>query len=300
MNNTLVPSGLAICGLSFLLACQPKADPEHQKQVDAWHQDRIDRLSEPDGWLTLTGLYWLKPGDNFVGSAPVNTLRLPQIMPPMLGLLRVQENSVEYHAPPGLNIRYQEGPVGTQVLTMKTDATESPTVLSIGPWRLHLIERGESLGLRVKDANSPVRERFRGIERFPVDTGWRVSADFKPYAKPQTRSVKTVIDVPETAVVPGELTFVYRGQSYRLLPFQRKNHAGFFVVFADTTNGRGTYGGGRFLYTEAPVAGKVTLDFNRAYNPPCSFTAYSTCMVPPQENRLAMAVRAGEKAYRAP
>jgi uncharacterized protein (DUF1684 family) len=179
-------------------------------------------------------------------------------------------------------------------ITEKTLASDVDKIV-VGPFTFLVIERGGKLALRLFDREAETLREFRGIETFPVDVDWRKVGRFETYDQPKKVLVSTVIQTTEEALVPGEVVFQFRGKEYRLTPMSQSETGELFFVFGDQTNGKDTYPGGRFLYTLPPADGRVVLDFNRAHNPPCAFTPYSTCPIPRKENRLPFRVEAGEK-----
>jgi uncharacterized protein (DUF1684 family) len=201
-------------------------------------------------------------------------------------------------AAPGSPVVHAGGPV-TKPLELRDDLEGQPTVLEVGSLRLHVIRRYEDhVAVRVRDLESPARKAFPGIEHYPVDGRWRFEAWFEPYEPPRVSRVQTVLDMEEMYSTPGALAFDHGGATYRLDAFLEPGETDLFIVFADLTNGRDTYGGGRYLYTKpADARGMVDLDFNRAYNPPCVFTVHATCALPLSRNRLPFRVEAGEKRY---
>ncbi len=273
------------------------AEGNHQREVEEWRQERHDSLKKPDGWLSLVGLAWLQDGDNTCGSESASDVRLPESAPARLGVLSLSpEGEVELTAEPGVELK-----VGDEVLssaiTLETDADGAPTLVEHGSLQFHLIDRAGRIGVRVKDRQSPALLDFEGIESYAVDSRWRIEARFVPYEPPKPIAVPTVLGTMTEQPSPGAVEMRVAGRVHRLdvLP---GGEGEYFVVFGDATNARETYGGGRFLYAaEADSEGRVVLDFNRAYNPPCAFTPYATCPLPPRQNRLELAVRAGEKKY---
>jgi len=178
---------------------------------------------------------------------------------------------------------------------IEDDARGTPTVLQVGSIRFYLIARSGRLAVRIKDERSPVRLGFAGLEYYPIDPRWRLAARFLPYDEPKVVAVPTVLGRASEEKSPGEVEIALEGRSYRLQALEAED-GGLFLVFGDATNGKETYGAGRFLETEAPRPdGSVVVDFNRAYNPPCAFTPYATCPLPPARNRLSVPVRAGER-----
>ncbi len=288
-----------------LVACAPRSagpppapDAAHRAEVEAWRAERDERLRSDTGWLSLAGLFWLAEGENSVGAGPANDLVLPGgKAPERLGTLRLADGRVAFEAAPGAEVRAGGKPVTRLELT--TDAAGSPTVLEAGSLVFYVIERGERIGVRLKDRDSELLARFEGMEHYPTDPRWLLEARFEPYAKPKTLSVPNAIGGAFEEPSPGRLVFEVAGESYSLEPIGEPGED-LFIVFGDRTNGRTTYGGGRFLYADWPDAsGRVELDFNKAYNPPCVFTPWATCPLPTPENKLALAVEAGELTFSA-
>lgn len=264
----------------------------------AWHADRIERLKRPDGWLSLVGLFWLEPGENVIGSEPHASIRLPERAPSRLGVLRVQADGVDFRAEPGVRVTAGGNPVTH--LRLRDDRDPSPTVLEWEGIRIQLLWRNERLAIRVRDPESPARIGFRGIETFPPDPRWRIEARFEPFSSPREVEVPNVLGYVDRMKAVGIVILSWEGREYRLTALDDTGDGRLFLVFADQTNRKETYGAGRFLYTDPPREGRVGVDFNRAYNPPCAFTPYSTCPLPPPENRLPFRIEAGEKRYSGP
>lgn len=273
----------------------PPAADAYRRQIESWHAERLARLRSEDGWLTLVGLFWLEPGDNTVGSEPGSRVVLPGKAPPRLGSIHLKGGAATLSVLPGVAATHDGKPVTR--LALRSDAEDEPTLVQYGSLSLYLIRRGERLGVRVKDAESRTRREFRGIETYPVDPKWRIPAHLEPYDPPKTIPVPNVLGKVDQETSPGALVFEHGGKTYRLDPVLERGTTDLFVIFGDLTNGRETYGAGRFLYAPPPTAGKTVLDFNKAYNPPCVFTPYATCPLPPPGNRLPFRVEAGEKKY---
>jgi uncharacterized protein (DUF1684 family) len=266
-------------------------DTEYASAVEAWRADRDARLRRPDGWLALVGLHWLKPGENRLGEHPANEVILRgEGIPPRVGSLWVEDGHVRFVPHQG---------VGLPEMPLDDDLGGAPTVLELGTLRFHVIRRGERLGLRVRDAAAPALKRFEGLEHFPIDPSWRVTARLEPAAPEATIEILDITGSLSRDVTPGTVAFDREGSTWRIaaLPGDGED-GGVWLIFGDATNGTDTYGGGRYLYTE-PVAadGSVVVDFNLAYNPPCVFSPYATCPLPPVENRLGLRIEAGERAY---
>jgi uncharacterized protein len=247
----------------------------------------------------VVGLHWLAPGPNVVGSEPSAAVVLPaDRAPARVGRIVLEDGRAMFRPEPGSGVTHQGEPV-VEPLAMADDIHQPPTVLELGALRFHLIRRYEDrLAVRVRDLDSPARTGFRGIEHYPVDARWSFEARFERYDPPRTSRVPTVLDLEEVYATPGAVAFDHEGTTYRLDVFLEPGVADLFVVFGDLTNRDETYGGGRYLYTkQADHRGIVKLDFNRAYNPPCVFTAHATCSLPLPQNRLPIRVEAGEKRY---
>lgn len=268
----------------------------HLREVEAWRAERLARLRRPDGWLSLVGLYWLEQGENPVGSDPSSVVRLPAGgAPARLGTILLSGSSVRFRAEPGARVTSADQPI--QQIDLQADQTGEPTILRHESLSFYVIRRGERLGVRVKDANAEALKHFRGLESFPFSETWRVAARFEPSRSPRHISVPNVLGNVTSEESPGALAFEYGGKTYRLDAVREEGTEDFFVIFGDSTNGHETYGGGRFLYASPPKDGRTVLDFNKAYNPPCVFTPYATCPLPPPQNRLPIRIEAGEKGY---
>lgn len=287
---------LALATSCLLLGAVPPQEA-YVKAVDAWHAERTARLAAEDGWLTLVGLDWLKPGENTLGTAPESTVLLPAgTAPAHAGTLVLEGGQVRVRLTAGSGILVN-GQTAAEA-SLKTDMDGKPDLLRAGRITFYVIRRGDRFGIRMKDPEAPARKAFHGVARFPVDPAWRIEADFLPYATPQTRAIPTVLGTSEPMTAPGLLRFKLKGRAYTLEPvIEDPAHPELFIIFRDATSGKATYPAGRFLAAAMPRDGKVVLDFNRAYNPPCAFSHFATCPLPPKQNELRLAIRAGEKDY---
>jgi uncharacterized protein (DUF1684 family) len=286
---------LALCA-SALAGCG--GESAYVREIEAWHADRLARLGGEDGWLTLVGLHPLAEGANTVGSAEGADARLIDKAPPHVGVVAVTGGNLVFTAEPGVEVRLAGGRRVESLIPLRTDLQDDTTVLTVGTLSFFVIDRAGAHYLRVKDSESPVRLDFTGIERFPVDGGWRVTATLVPHDPHRTVAVPNALGHVTEEASPGVLVFELAGETCSLIPVGEPGE-GLFIVFADATTGDTTYGGGRFLSTAPPDAdNKVVLDFNKATNPPCAFTPYATCPLPPDGNTLAVAVTAGEKTWR--
>lgn len=269
----------------------------YRQEIERWHASRIARLTAPDGWLSLVGLEWLQPGANRIGSSADNDMVLAR-MPAHLGTITWADDgtlSILLGNGQGATI---DGKIETSAV-MLDDSHAHPTTVAFGSVNFIAIDRGGRKGLRVRDREAETRARFAGIARFPVDPAWRIVADWQPLDPPFPLATGTVIGTIENYPAPGKAVFERDGRRYELYPvIEVPGDTQLFLIFADATSGRETYGAARFLYADMPRDGKIVLDFNKAYNPPCAFTPYATCPLAPPENRLALRVEAGELKYR--
>lgn len=272
----------------------PAAASAYQREIEAWRQKRLESLKADGGWLTVVGLHWLKPGATSFGAAPGNDLVLPaHSVPARAGVLTLDAGRVSVEVAPGVPVLVAGRAVTKRVLA--TDAAgREPDVLVLGAVTLQIIDRGGRLGVRVKDARSEARRTFKGLKWYPVNPALRVIARFVPYARPTTIEMPSIIGVTERMPSTGAAELEIGGKALRLVPVLEAGEPRLFFVFRDATSSRTTYGGGRFLYADPPRDGKIVLDFNQAFSPPCAFTPYATCPVPPAENRLPVSIEAGE------
>lgn len=263
----------------------------------AWQAKRRESVAGTNGWTTVVGLHWLKEGRNSAGSSPTNDV--------VLTSSGVRAH-VGWFVRAGLFVRFEPAralvasadgkPVPTTGVDLETDANSKPSVLVLDGIRIVVLKRGERLGLRVRDARSAARLGFRGLSLFPYDPAWRKEGRFEPARGGETLRVRDVIGGIQEYRVPGRFVFSHAGVEHRLVAVEESGEEELFVIFRDTTAGDTTYAAGRFLYVAKPDAsGRVILDFNRSYTPPCGFTPFATCPLPPKENLLPIAIVAGEK-----
>lgn len=255
---------------------------DYTSSIEQWRSRRVERLCQPNGWLTLVGLFWIEKGENRLGSAADCSFRL-EAGPAHLG---------SYHWD-GSKLRWTSEASGEKICD--PDEPEGATLLKDGSISWYTIRRDGRLGVRVKDNDSPVRRDFKGLDFYPVNPAWRIQAHFKPYAQAREMRVESVISgLEEVSQSPGEIEFSRDGKHYSLQVSGEGD--GYSLMFGDRSNGHGSYGAGRFLDIEkADPQGGVVLDFNKAYNPPCCWTPYATCPLPTRQNRLDFEVPAGEK-----
>ena len=281
-----------------------KGSSEYIAEVEQWHQKRIARLFEETGWLNLAGLYWLREGENKFGSAEDNDIIFPS-GPEHIGSLFLKDSVVTIKVIPGVEVfqvmadqplSEQNGnPVSEMV--MKNDYSDSTTFLQTGSLRWNIIKRTKGLGVRLRDLNADLLKTFKGIERFPVNDDWRIQAKFEKYDPPKKILIPDIVGTIDEEDSPGAAVFTRDNQTYRMDALDAGGNRIWFI-FADETSGKETYGAGRFLYTDKPDSnGTVILDFNKAYNPPCVFTKFATCPLPPKDNYLKLRITAGEKMW---
>ncbi|MBL9176200.1 MAG: DUF1684 domain-containing protein [Verrucomicrobiales bacterium] len=287
---------LALLAASLLLGAgcaTPSSDPPDWV---TWKARRTESLAGTNGWTTLVGLHWLKEGTNSAGSAPTNDVLLPAgRSAPEIGQFIRTGDSVQFIASSGIDAHVEGRPVTRTSLV--SDHTPPPSLLEVGPLSIIVIERSGRIGLRIRDPESPWRKNFKAPECFPYSPSWRIEGRYDPFPSPRTLRVPSMIGGTQDFPSPGALVFRHDGAEYRLDVAVEPGESDYFVMFRDATAGRTTYGSGRFLYVSPPDAsGRVILDFNRAYTPPCGFTPFATCPLPPTQNRLPFPIPAGEKA----
>lgn len=290
---------LALSVVLFFSSCAGRPEPfderAYSEEIERWKASRLAELNGEQGWLTLVGLFWLKDGENKIGGDASNDIVLPKERAPAeVGSLRLADGAVRFEARPGVEVKSEGRPVSS--VELRSDADGPPTVLTLGTLTLQLIKRGDRLGLRVKDTENPARLNFKGLEYFPVNKSWRVEARFEPFDPPKSIPIVNVLGMEEGQPSPGALVFEMDGRTHRLDALSEKGTDELFIIFADGTSGRETYGAGRYLYVHPPDAQRrVVVDFNKSHSPPCAYTDFATCPLPPAQNRLALRVEAGER-----
>lgn len=293
------PSFLLILSLSFLpFACNRPApvitdEAAYLEEIEAWQQQRLERLKNKDGWLSLTGLFWLEEGENSFGSDPSNDIVFPEKAEAFCGSLLLERGSVSLRVADGIAITVNDSLVTE--LELRDDQSNNTTRLQQGDLAWYIIKRGERYGIRLRDHKHPRIDELDHIPSYPIQTAYVVEATLEAFDTPRTMTVATPLEgFTESYECPGILHFKIKGQELNLHPFSSGN--GYFLVIADETTGLDTYGAGRFMYAVPDSTGRIILDFNKAYNPPCAFSPYATCPMPPRENFLPAAIEAGEKS----
>lgn len=266
-----------------------------------WREHRRQDLLAADGWTSLIGLHWIDSGRHTLGSAADNAIQLA-LGPPHMGMLELKEGSVRLLPDMSATLTVDGVPLQAEVVLRTDTAADGASVIGFddGKGVATVIERAGRTALRVKHADAPARLQFVGLDYWPADPAWKIEGTFIAHPPGTTLEIANIIGSVDSVANPGVVEFTRDGKRYRLEALD-EGEGELFLVFADRTNGRGSYGAGRFLYAPMPDARqRVVLDFNQSYNPPCAFTSFATCPLPPPANRLDLEVTAGEKAYRKP
>lgn len=289
-------------------------DPNtYRKEIALWQEQRGNELKSETGWLTLVGLFWLKEGTNKCGSDPGEDIVLPKEKVPLLFaefrlergriLFQPLHDEIKVDGKPVRTVltelRSSSGMNSAPVIELKSDADDKPTIVNFGTLSFQIIKRGDKFGLRIKDSQNPDRLNFKGTEFYATDPKWRIDARFEPYNPPRPMPIVNVLGMESAESSPGAIVFEIDGHEYRLDAMTEKGETRYFMILADKTSGKETYPAGRYLYVDPPDAsGHVIIDFNKAYSPPCAFTKFATCPLPPRQNRLSVAIEAGEQYKR--
>ena len=268
------------------------------KEEMKWRKERDKSMRSRTSWLTIAGLYWLEEGENTFGTDRANKVVLPPgSAPSFCGKFILEEGKVKVAATEGISLTIDNEKIEEKVLT--GDDERKPDILELNDLRMWIIKRGELYAIRMRDFNAPSYKKYEGLDFFPPNQKFRIEGDFFPYDEEKIIEVTTVAGTKAEMASPGYVTFVMSGEEWRLEAFKAdEKNTRLFIIFKDLTNGEETYEKGRFMETDVLEKGKVDLNFNRAYNPPCNYTPYATCPVPPpEENWLKVRIEAGEKAY---
>ena len=299
---TFVLAGLLSC--SDFVSAQSKADWE--KDLSAWRADHAADLQKPDGWLALAGLVWLEPGDNAMGSASGDKVQLPASAPAQVGILHLEGTTVSLRPPTGgfpAGLLVDGKPAVAQDLHTSSDNDKGNPRLTIGSLNFYAMKRGDRFAVRIKDAKSATLVGFHELKWYPPNEHYRVTAKWVPYNPAKTIKLVTMIGTAFDAPVPGGAEFSLDGKTYRLEPVTEDTPPKkLFFILKDTTSATKTYAACRFLYTALPPngldkPGDIVLDFNHLENPPCAYTPFATCPLPPTGNRLKTALPVGEQRY---
>ncbi len=300
-SAALMLLALAGCGGSGKPAATAiEVDPEYRSNENFWRIQRQESITSPDGWASLIGLHWLTLPSHYIGSSSRSGIRL-LLGPPSMGLVQQNGDRVFFTPERGLALTLNGEPLKGRV-ELLDDRSDTPSVIGFddGKGLMTLIRREDRRALRVKHADAETRTKFKGLDYWPLDPNWKIKATFTAHPAGTTLPITTIIGTTRDTPNPGALEFQRDGRTFRV---EAIDDAGptLLVMMADLTSGHETYGPGRYIDVPRPDAkGNVLIDFNRAYNPPCAFTAYGTCSLPPKENRIDLKITAGEKRYGGP
>ncbi|NOR19982.1 MAG: DUF1684 domain-containing protein [Xanthomonadales bacterium] len=266
----------------------------HKQAIEAWRASRHERLERPNGWLTLIGLEWLKDGENRVGSASDNDIQLTG-GPALWGSVYQQGDDLKFVSADIGMVSINGEPL--REAEMIADVNGEPTLVAAGTLNFYIIFRG-SYGLRIVDTQAIALQQFKGVDNFAIQQDWQIDGRFIKADEGTTIEIANVLGQVSDSAVFGTFEFEADGTTHSLLGLGDADSESLWFIFTDRTSGHGTYGAGRFLYSDGmPENGRLTVDFNKAYNPPCAFNPYSTCPLPPQRNRMDLMVTAGEKDF---
>ena len=262
------------------LSAKDTATLSYEDEINKWHQKHIAGL-KAQGWLSLVGLDWLDEGRNSIKS---------------LGTLTLDKGTATLQVRPEVQPTVGGNPFRSGIVHIEV-GNDKPDRIEVGSRASIIIKVGDRYALRTWDSNAETLKDFTGIDRFPVSKRWRIEARWEPYASPKTIKFATVVDgYLEDHDVPGAAVFTVTGQEFKLEPVSLGPKR-LILIFADKTNGKETYGAGRFLFADPPNDGKLVIDFNKSFNPPCAFSPYATCPLPPASNRLPTRIEAGEMNF---
>ena len=276
-----------------LALAQSSAPADYRAEIEKYRAARVAELTAPDGWLAVRGLFWLRDGANTAGSDPASDVKLPPRVAKRLGVFTVANGQVTFTADSGAAVTAG----GKPVTTVAMGRGGAAAIVSSGV-TMSILRRGDKVGLRMWDPQSPHRTGFKGLKYFPIDPAYRMRAKFTPYEKPKQVQVLNVLGMVVPMESPGYVEFTIKGQTYRLEPvYETARRDDLFFIFKDLTSRTDTYEAGRYVHAPLPKDGVVDLDFNRAYNPPCAFTEFATCPLPIKENQLTVRIPAGELRF---
>ena len=287
---------LIIIAILFIFSVLTAAQNNYTSEVEKWRAEHETELKGENGWLTVAGLFWLKEGANTVGAGKGFDIELTEnFKQGKFGTIDFTGGKAVLKVEPGVEA-LTDGKAVTEI-ELTPDAQGKPTVIQTGSQTFYLIKREERFGIRLKDKNSRGRTEFTGLKWFPVDEKYKVEAKLEAFETPKEILIPNVLGGNFKMKSPGVLRFKLGGKKYALEPVLEDGSDELFIIFRDATSRTETYGAGRFLYAKKSEDGKVILDFNKAENPPCAFTAFATCPLPPPQNRLEAEIKAGEKRY---
>lgn len=284
--------------VTMLAGAAAGADEAYRASIEKWRKEREERLKAPDGWLTVAGLFWLTEGENRFGSDTTNDIVFPERAPAEIGTFDYRNGKVTVRIKEGVNVLMSGKPFdAARTVELKPSVPGPPDTLTLGDLTFFVHVSGDRKAIRLRDKNSRILKEFVGLRWFPINEAYRVKGTFKPLEKPQPRDVPNILGDLEHYESPGTVTFTLHGQTITVEVLSSGQDR-LWLIFRDLTSGKETYPSARFLYADRPKEGnEVVLDFNQAYNPPCAFNPYTTCPLPPHQNRLRVRVEAGEMDY---
>ena len=285
---------LYISFILFLWSCNNSItlDQEYLREMDEWKSKRIENLKSETGWLNLAGLFWLEEGENSFGSASDNKIVFPESVAEHCGIIIKSGDNISIKVKEKVKIYVNDKPI--QEMHLKTDRSDSTTIMEWGSFAWFIIKRESGYAIRLRDYKNPTIEKLENIPSYPLSAEWIKSAEFIPFEVSRHVEVANMVGGTDSYEVPGKIVFKHKRKDYELLPF--KAGKGFFIIIGDLTSAIETYASGRYMYIDGPDENNtLKLDFNKAYNPPCAFTEFATCPLPPEENRLDLEITAGEK-----
>ena len=296
MNNHLALLSLSAL-LILICACDSSApliedETSYIQSIEYWQQDRLEGLKARDGWLNLAGIYWLKEGEQSFGSDPSNDIVFPEKAAAFIGTITVVDGLAQIKVNKDAELYYKNEQV--HELELSNDSSGKPSYITHGDLAWYIMKRHKSLAIRLRDYKNSAIEALDHIPSYPIDPDYVVEATLHAFDEPRTITVNTPFeDYTQDYLCPGELEFKLKGEKLKLLPFT--SGEGYFIIISDETSAMETYGGGRFMYTYPDSTGRILLDFNKAYNPPCAVTPFAACPMPPPENHQPVKIEAGEK-----
>jgi len=267
----------------------------YRQKILEWRTERDAGIRRENSWLALAGLFWLKPGRNEAGSDPACEILLPRRAPAHLGYFDCSGQAVSFHAAGGSQILVNDRPADSPLL--QPDVTENPSFITLDDIRLVVIQRGGKLGVRIWDNQREERRSFPALTWFEIDGKYCIPAHYTAYAETRMGIFPDVNGEDSELPLDGYAAFQFEGREYRL-DGSREKDGSLFIRFRDPTGRTETYPAGRYLTAEIDTEGRLELDFNRAFNPPCSVTGFATCVFAPEQNHLDFKVAAGEKYKR--
>jgi uncharacterized protein len=287
--------GILLAIVLGVLASSAQAQSEYIKATEKWRSDRESNLKKETGWLTVAGLFWLKEGTNTVGAGENFDVRLTaNFKPGKFGEIDFKNGVASLKIEKGVEAQSDGKSIST--IDLVSDEKGKPTEIRTGSQTFFLIRREDRFGIRLKDSNSEARRNFKGLHWFPIDESYKVTARFEAFAEPKEVMVPNVLGGQFKMKSLGMLKFILMGKEYSLQPVDEGDGT-LFIIFRDKSSLSETYTSGRFLYADKPMNGEAVLDFNKAENPPCAFTPFATCPLPPPQNNLEVEIKAGEKRY---